>query len=82
MESYEIQITIENLNKQDYESLMVKMKELADASKREVKVVSKNFVKPDVIRRLPTTEDVKRWYQLLVGINEEAMQKDMEATFI
>jgi len=35
-----------------------------------------------VIRRLPTTEDVKRWHQLLVGINEEAMQKDMEATFV
>ena len=42
----------------------------------------KKFHKPDVIRRLPTAEDVKRWYQLLVGINEDAMQKDMEATFV
>lgn len=30
--------------------------------------------------RLPTTEDVKRWYQLLVGKSEIEMQKDIEAT--
>jgi hypothetical protein len=29
---------------------------------------------------LPNAEDVKRWYQLLVGKSEEAMQKDIEAT--
>ena len=44
------------------------------------KVASKNFVKPDVSGRLPNAEDVKRWFQLLVGINEKAMQKDIKAT--
>lgn len=34
-----------------------------------------------VMRRLPTCEDVKRWHALLVGQGEEAMQKDIEATF-
>lgn len=32
------------------------------------------------IGRLPNTEDVKRWHQLLVGKSEEAMQKDIEQT--
>lgn len=36
--------------------------------------------KPMLADRLPNAEDVKRWYQLLVGISEEAMQKDIEAT--
>ena len=35
----------------------------------------------DVMRRLPTSEDVKRWHALLVGQGEEAMLKDIEATF-
>lgn len=30
--------------------------------------------------RLPNAEDVKRWYQMLVGKREEAMQKDIQAT--
>ena len=34
-----------------------------------------------VMRRLPTSEDVKRWHAILVGQGEEAMQKDIEATF-
>lgn len=28
----------------------------------------------------PNKEDVKRWYQLLVGISEEAMLKDIKET--
>ena len=34
-----------------------------------------------VMRRLPTSEDVKRWHAILVGQGEEAMQKDIKATF-
>ncbi len=33
-----------------------------------------------VADRLPNAEDVKRWYQLLVGKSEVEMQKDIEAT--
>lgn len=29
---------------------------------------------------LPNANDVKRWYQLLVGINEEEMMKDIKRT--
>lgn len=36
--------------------------------------------KPMLADRLPNAEDVKRWYQLLVGMGEDAMQKDIEAT--
>lgn len=32
---------------------------------------------PDVSGSLPSPEDVKRWYQLLIGKGEEAMYKDM-----
>lgn len=66
---------------------VAKMKGEYDAQLREIDylrsalLAKQNFIKPDVSRRLPTTEDIKRWYQLLVGINKEAMQKDMEATF-
>ena len=45
---------------------------------RKQKNISSNF---HVSQKLPTTEDVKRWYAILVGMNEDAMQKDMEATF-
>ena len=55
-EIYEIQITISNLNKEDYESLMVKTKELAAASKKEVKVANKNIVKSDVNGQLSLAE--------------------------
>ena len=44
----------------------------------EAKNLSSNTMLAD---RLPNAEDVKRWYQLLVGKSEEAMQKDIEATF-
>jgi len=30
--------------------------------------------------RLPSTEDVKRWHQLLVGKSEEVMHKDIQST--
>lgn len=43
----------------------------------KVKNLSSNTVLAD---RLPNAEDVKRWYQLLVGKSEDAMQKDIEAT--
>lgn len=43
----------------------------------KVKNISSNTMLAD---RLPNAEDVKRWYQLLVGIGEDAMQKDIEAT--
>jgi hypothetical protein len=36
--------------------------------------------KPMLADRLPNAEDVKRWYQLLVGIGEDVMRKDIEAT--
>ncbi len=36
--------------------------------------------KPMLADRLPNAEDVKRWYQLLVGKSEIEMQKDIEAT--
>lgn len=36
--------------------------------------------KPILADRLPNAEDVKRWHQLLVGIGEDAMRKDIEAT--
>lgn len=42
-----------------------------------VKNISSN---PMLADRLPNAEDVKMWYQLLVGKSEEAMQKDIEAT--
>jgi len=32
---------------------------------------------PVVSGSLPSSEDVKRWYQLLIGKGEEAMYKDM-----
>jgi hypothetical protein len=38
--------------------------------------------KHEVIRRLPTDEEVKRWFQLLVGKGKEQMMKDVEATFV
>ena len=59
-EIYEIQITISNLNKEDYESLMVKTKELAAASKKEVKVANKNIVKSDVNGQLSFAELEKK----------------------
>jgi hypothetical protein len=43
----------------------------------KVKNLSSNTLLAD---RLPNAEDVKRWYQLLVGKSEEAMHKDIEAT--
>lgn len=43
----------------------------------EVKNLSSNTMLED---RLPNAEDVKRWYQLLVGKSEIEMQKDIEAT--
>jgi hypothetical protein len=43
----------------------------------KVKNLSSNTVLAD---RLPNAEDVKRWYQLLVGKGEIEMQKDIEAT--
>ena len=44
-------------------------------------LVNKNFVNTSVSRRLPTSEDVKRWHQILTGMGEAEMLKDMEATF-
>jgi hypothetical protein len=41
----------------------------------------KQLRQPLVSGRLPKAEDVKRWYQLLVGKSEIEMQKDIEATF-
>ena len=32
-------------------------------------------------KTIPNAEDVKRWFQLLVGISEEAMKEDIEKTF-
>ena len=43
----------------------------------KVKNLSSNTVLAD---RLPNAEDVKRWYQLLVGKGEIEMQKDIEET--
>ena len=66
---------------------VAKMKGEYDAQLREIDYLrsalqaKQNFIKPDVSRRLPTTEDIKRWYQLLVGIGEEKMKADIEATF-
>ncbi len=45
--------------------------------KSKVENLSSNTV---LANRLPNAEDVKRWYQLLVGKNEIEMQKDIEAT--
>jgi len=45
--------------------------------RNKVKNISSNTVLAD---RLPNAEDVKRWYQLLVGKSEIDMQKDVEAT--
>lgn len=36
--------------------------------------------KPMLVHRMPNSEDVKRWHQLLVGKSEEVMQKDIEET--
>ena len=38
------------------------------------------FYNHDVSRRLPNAEDVKRWYQLLVGESEIELQKDIDTT--
>lgn len=43
-------------------------------------VVNKISSNPMLSDRLPNSEDVKRWYQLLVGKSEIEMQKDIEAT--
>lgn len=43
-------------------------------------VVKNISSKPMLADRLPNAEDVKRWYQLLVGKSEIDMQKDIEAT--
>jgi hypothetical protein len=40
----------------------------------------KNLQQCNVSGALPNAEDVKRWYQLLVGKSEIDMQKDIEAT--
>lgn len=47
------------------------------ADLKQVENISSNTVHSD---RLPNAEDVKRWYQLLVGKSEEVKQKDIEAT--
>ena len=44
-------------------------------------ILTEQLSQPCVMRRLPTSEDVKRWHALLVGQGNEAMQKDIEATF-
>jgi len=31
--------------------------------------------------KIPETEDIKRWFQLLVGVSEEAMNEDIIKTF-
>jgi len=33
------------------------------------------------VTKLPTEEDIKRWFQLLVGVSKEAMYEDMNKTF-
>lgn len=58
------------------DGFIFKMLELA-ATPNVVNKISSNTVLAD---RLPNAEDVKRWYQLLVGMSEDAMQKDIEAT--
>jgi len=61
----------------DHDELYI-MKEYAkDYHESEVKNLSSNTLLAD---RLPSAEDVKRWYQLLVGKGEIEMQKDIEAT--
>lgn len=45
-------------------------------------ILTEQLSQPCVMRRLPTSEDVKRWHALLVGQGEEVMQKDIEATFV
>ena len=66
---------------------VAKMKGEYDTQLREIDYLrsalqaKQNFIKSDVSRRLPTTEDIKRWYQLLVGVGEEKMKADIEATF-
>lgn len=53
------------------------MKAMDDWAEDVVKNLSSNPVLAD---RLPNAEDVKRWFQLLVGKSEIEMQKDIEAT--
>jgi len=50
---------------------------MTEFAEMEVKNISS---KPMLADRLPNAEDVKRWYQLLVGKSEVEMQKDIEAT--
>lgn len=59
-------------------SVMLALKQVWNECEQEkVKNLSS---KPMLADRLPNAEDVKRWYQLLVGKSEDAMQKDIEAT--
>lgn len=51
---------------------------VSEYAEKIVNFISSNPVLAD---RLPNAEDVKRWFQLLVGKSEEVMQKDIEATF-
>jgi len=48
-----------------------------ECEQEKVKNLSSN---PMLADRLPNAEDVKRWYQLLVGKSEIDMQKDIKAT--
>lgn len=54
-----------------------KLTEALDIVLTEVKKLNKS----GVMRRLPSSEDVKRWHQILVGNGDDEMQKDIKATF-
>jgi hypothetical protein len=75
------------------EQLKVEIAHIFDSGANEIRILEmvKSFIdrrnvvnkissNPMLADRLPNAEDVKRWYQLLVGKSEEAMQKDIEAT--
>jgi len=75
-------IELDNVDDVIEKSLVIDMvndlKTLVNEAQAEVKNLSSNAMLAD---RIPNAEDVKRWYQLLVGKSEEVMQKDIEATF-
>ena len=52
-----------------------------DTILNQIEIAVKNISsKPVLADRLPTSEDVKRWLEMLVGQGEDDMRKDIEAT--
>lgn len=53
------------------------LREKADVQLKHARLIREALRQPLVSGSLPSPEDVKRWYQLLIGKGEEDMYQDM-----